>query len=964
MPARVHALLVVRPDGRAPAAHRLERTLQALAEQTRPVDALTIVVCGGEGDVLRVASASGAEGVITTARTTGFAEAVQMGTPRIDGDAVWLLAQDTVPEPETLERLAGALELAPSVAVAAPKLVRWDDRDEIVSLGVSMTRLGATAALADGEYDQGQHDTMTDVLGSDIRGVLVRSGAWRELSGVDSALAGADEGLDLGVRARLAGGRVSVVPAARVGVYGDGVAGLPEPRDGTRIRRIAYATRVAQLHRRLVYAPALAVPFLWLATLPIAVWRTVLQLIAKTPGRILPEWGAAVVSMVRLGAVARGRANIRAHRSVSWSQLAPLRVSRAQQRTALRPDADAVDSAAGPVRGELRFFSGGGAWVVLGALVTSVAVFPALLAWPVLGGGALQPLRATFAQLWADAAYGQPATGLGGAVPADPFAAVVAVIGSVWPGDPSRALVILWVLALPLAVLGGWFAATRLTDRSVVRITGAVVWALAPTFLVALTDGRPTGVIVHLLLPWLFYAGSVAHRSWGSAGAASLVLVGVLASAPSLAPALVVVWIVALVLVFTVRRGAGAARIAWLVIPTAVFAAPTVWHQLRAQNLWGLLADPGVTWGGPQVVADAAGRAALAAGFPTADPGGWSAFLSPTGAAPVWWVPLLVAPVAVLALLALLTPRWLVALLMLGVTLLGLGTAFAVVGIAVATDAGARVPLWPGAALSLAWLGALGGALVALDSDFLGRRARGVVRGEGGLRMARGIACTVVLIALGVLSVPALSAHLRGAALISDGPASTLPAYVAAEGRGHPATGTMVLTPLAAGGVAATVVWGESETLGGQSTILATQRSASAADKAIATLAADLITPTSSDVVPRLESRGIGFVMLSPVDEGDDAARALRLTAATALDQRDGLDAVGDTSKGTLWRVTDAVTPRPSDDDAAVGAARGIAIAEIVVVGAALLLAVPTATSRRRARRTPRVVGRRGEEVT
>jgi hypothetical protein len=34
-----------------------------------------------------------------------------------------------------------------------------------------------------------------------------------------------------------------------------------------------------------------------------------------------------------------------------------------------------------------------------------------------------------------------------------------------------------------------------------------------------------------------------------------------------------------------------------------------------------------------------------------------------------------------------------------------------------------------------------------------------------------------------------------------------------------------------------------------------------------------------------------------------------------------------------------------------------------VVVGAALLLAVPTASSRRRARREPRVVGRRGEEV-
>ena len=31
-----------------------------------------------------------------------------------------------------------------------------------------------------------------------------------------------------------------------------------------------------------------------------------------------------------------------------------------------------------------------------------------------------------------------------------------------------------------------------------------VVWAAAPTFLTGLVDGRPTGVLVHLLLPWIF----------------------------------------------------------------------------------------------------------------------------------------------------------------------------------------------------------------------------------------------------------------------------------------------------------------------------------------------------------------------------------------------------------------------------------------------------------------------------
>ena len=116
MPARVHAILVVRPEGRTPTALHLKRTLDALRAQTRPVDALTIVLCGHDAALTEIAAGSGAEGVITAAHGTGFAAATALATPRLSGDAVWLLAQDTAPEPDALTRLAGALELAPSLA--------------------------------------------------------------------------------------------------------------------------------------------------------------------------------------------------------------------------------------------------------------------------------------------------------------------------------------------------------------------------------------------------------------------------------------------------------------------------------------------------------------------------------------------------------------------------------------------------------------------------------------------------------------------------------------------------------------------------------------------------------------------------------------------------------------------------------------------------------------------------------
>ncbi|MFC0195952.1 glycosyltransferase family 2 protein, partial [Microbacterium arthrosphaerae] len=213
---RVHAVLVVRPDGRTPAAFHLRRTIAALGEQVRPVDALTIVVCGGDDHLFEVAGTAAAAEIVTAPASTGFAAATALASSELEGGALWLLAQDTAPEPDALARLAGELERSPSAAFVAPKLVRWDDRSEIVSLGVGMTRFGRTVGLADGELDQGQHDAREDVLGSDVRGILVRTDAWRRLGGLDRGLAGADEGLDLGVRARLAGGRVSLVPGALV----------------------------------------------------------------------------------------------------------------------------------------------------------------------------------------------------------------------------------------------------------------------------------------------------------------------------------------------------------------------------------------------------------------------------------------------------------------------------------------------------------------------------------------------------------------------------------------------------------------------------------------------------------------------------------------------------------------------------------------------------------------------------
>lgn len=934
MPARVHAIIVARTGSSSRA--QLLHTLEAVRSQTAPAEAVTLVICGDASSVRDSETvASTVEGIIAARATTSFAEAVELARPRVsEGSAIWLLAQDTAPHPRALERLRATLERSPSAAIIAPKLVATDNDREIVSLGVSMTAVGRSVELAAGELDQGQHDRTDDALGSDVRGILIR-GEVRDALRLDPALAGADEGLDLGVRARLGGGRVVLAPSARISASPGGPAALPTGRS-----RRAYVTRLAQLHRRLAYAPAVAVPLHWLSLLPLALWRSITHLIGKRPEAVLPEWGAALAAMFRVGAVARSRARIRAFRTSTWASIAPLRVTSADLRRRLD---DGHGSEGGAVS-ELRFFSGGGAWAVLAALVVSIASFTSLLAWPALGGGGLLPLRQTVAALWGDAAWGMRGVALDLVGPADPFAAVVAVLGSLWPAGPSFAIVLLWILALPLAVLGGWFAATRVTDREGLRIFAGVAWALAPTFLTALVDARPAAVLVHLLLPWLFHSAVVAHRSWGAAGSASLLLAAVIACAPSLAPALALLWIIALGIVLGTAQFRGAGRLLWLPIPTIALFAPLVFWQLAHGTPLALLGDPGLIWAGPQAVADAAGRLALATGFPTTDLAGWATFVPEPVAA---WAPLLCAPVAVLALGAAVAPRWRAGITLIVVALAGLATAFLAVGVTVSFAQGTPVAIWPGAGLSLAWVGVVGAALVTLDTALTMPR----------LRVFAAVAAALTL---AVCAVPALTATHLGRSVLTNGPESTLPAYVAAQAAGDKPIAALVLTPQNDGGLAAEVAWGASETLGSQSTMISTAGEPQGAD--ISSLSVDLLSARDFDAPGELAANGISYVLVAQVTGEGDKARALRTAAVASIDERAGLVHAGTTDRGVLWRLEAEVAAPPSLSATQQGTARLVVTVQLMAVLAALLLSIPTRASRRAARAQSRIVGRAPEE--
>jgi len=581
---------------------------------------------------------------------------------------------------------------------------------------------------------------------------------------------------------------------------------------------------------------------------------------------------------------------------------------------------------------------------VLASLVVSVAVFFPLLAWPTVGGGELLPMRSTPAELWRDAGWGLRALGLGVVGTDDPFAAVLAVLGTLWPGAPSFAVVLLWLGALPLAVLGGWFAATRVTDRAGLRVLGGVLWALAPTFLAALTEGRPAAVLAHLLLPWLFHTATVAHRSWGAAGAASLIAAAVLACAPSLTPALALLWALTVIIMLVMRRVRGAVRVFWLLIPAAVLFAPLVYWQLRHGDPWALLADPGAVAALAQATADIDGRLLLAQGFPTPDRGGWEWML---GGAFAPFAGALLIPLALLALLSAVSPRWRAGCTLLFVCVTGALTAILGVGVAVSFLHGEPVALWPGTGLSLAWLGLVGAALVTLDT---------VVA----LPALRAGAASIAALGVLLCAVAALLSVNIGEAQIRNGSTTTLPALVAARAADGVESGTLVLTPLDDGSLATRVVWGPSDTLSAQTTVLSTATRVQGDD--IAPDAVDLLSARDFDAAAALADRGIGFVLLSSQRGQSDRARSMGDAAITAIDQRAGFVKAGQTPNGMLWQLDQPAAARAPISEPQQTVSRLIAAAQFVIVLAALLLAIPTRTSRREARARSRVVGRSPDE--
>ncbi|QDZ16454.1 glycosyltransferase [Humibacter ginsenosidimutans] len=930
MPSTVTAILVAHRD-----PDHLRRSLDALAAQTRPADSVVVIGVDSDDATTAQASASAPDQLLASAERMPFGTALGVASrvvPPTESDDAWLwfLGQDTAPEPEALQSLMDTVAVSPSVAVAGPKLVDWDEASVIREQGISMTRFGATIVPVQDEFDQAQHDGTSDMLAVPAAGMLLRQKVWEQLGGFDQGLPVFDDGLDLCVRVRLAGHRVVMVPSARVASAADGTS-VPVRSPKGRVRRRQHRQRrSAQLRRRMVYAPAFALVFHWLSLVPLAVVRSLGLLLAKQPGAIGGEFAAAFQTAFGGNRLGHARSTLARHRTVKWAAIAPLRIPLSQVRRMRAQRREASLVRLHGERRELNFFSGGGVWVVLATALMSIALFAPFLGSSQLGGGGLLPLNG-IGTLWSELGYGWRELGIGFVGAADPFTAVLAVLGSLTFWQPSFALVLLWFAALPLAALGAWFLSTRLTHRAVLRATFALIWALGPMLFDALQQGRPAAVLVHVLLPWLFFAGTAAKRSWAAAATTGILAAAVLACSPLLAAALVVIWAIGLAL-----SGRGVVRMLLVPIPTIALFAPVVWQQIARGTPLAVFADPGL----PQV-GGARHPLQVALGFADGGLGGWRELAETFGLnqlVPTIVVPILLAPIAVLALLALFLRGTIRATLCLVGALLGFATAVFALNVSLSVQGSEPVALFVGPALSLYWLGLVAAATMALVA--LGRFAIGPAT----------VAVAFVAVAVAPL---AIAVPLQNSA-VSTGATAALPAYATAQAQTKPRTATLRLSPQSDGSVAAQLVHGTGVKLDEQSTLSATSRTLTRQERELATLAGNLTSASGLDASTLLRHFGVSFVLLqTSAGEGLSQASAAQARAEAALDGNPLLTQVAATDDAVLWSVPAQKTTVPVPPDAGGWLRVAVFVLLGLVFGLTLLLALPTGRTERGTLRRP-----------
>jgi len=811
-PQHVVTAVIVAHDG----ATWLPHVLDALLEQTRPVQRVVAVDTGSRDRSGAVLAAQLGQGVVFgMERTTGYGAAVARALQHRSANTrvqvrpgaaaeeqvewVWLLHDDCEPAPDALEQLLRGAAETPKAAVLGPKVMDWSDRDVLLEAGLTIDTVGRrVTGIEPREVDQGQHDGDRDTLAVSSAGMLVRRDVWDQLRGFDPGLALFREDMDFCWRVHAAGYRVRVITDAVV-YHAQAI---------TRRRRAVSVGRRAQLLDRrnalLTLAGNLPLrPMLgsMAGNVTVSILRALFFLVAKRVTAALDET-AAVASVLghplrlrrvrqmrargRKAAYGRLRADIPPGRSVrKIAEFVASMSSSAQQDTLgshhATDDPDGDDFLLTDTGLAQRILTSPGVLLFVALLVVTGVAERSVLGAGTLGGGALLPATQGAAGLWHPYLQGFHPTGIGSPSVTPPYLAIVAALATVLLGKAWLAVDVLLLGSVPIAGMAAFRAARQVTTSVPIRVWAAATYALIPVASGAIAAGRLGTAAAFAAIPMI---GLLTGRMFSlpprlarrAAWATGLTIAFGTAFVPLL-------WPIALLAAVAAALGLRSGRPDLLRNLGVVVAVPLV---LLVPWTFQLFAHPATLLLEAGVQQPGLARPGLpASSLLLLSPGG-------PGLPPAW----VMAGLALAALVPLLASRRRT-LIMAGwtVALIGLLVAAAASRISVRPPAGgAPVTAWPGVALAVAAAGLLLAAAAGADSlRTLVPGDRGVVRR---IASVRGLGITVLVLV--ACSAPAAAAGfwlLKGVTgpVRADG-GQVVPALVAASASGGAQDRTLVLS--------------------------------------------------------------------------------------------------------------------------------------------------------------------------
>ncbi len=949
MTTTVTALLVSH-DG----ARWLPAVLEGLQAQTRAPERVLAVDTGSRDDgpaLLR--AALGGDAVLGLPARTSYGEAVRAGLAEAAGPGdewVWLLHDDSNPAPDALERLLAAAADQPSADVLGCKLREWPSLRRLLEVGVTIGGTGRReTGLERGEYDQGQHDQVRDVLAVNTAGMLVRRFVLDEL-GLDPGLPVLGADLDLGWRAARAGYRTMVVPDAVVFHVEAAHRGVRTTElTGRRTRR---AERRAALYTLLANCSPLVLPVQLVRLLLGSLLRALGLLLLRAPHDALDELAALGAVYLRPGRMVSARARRRRTARRGSREVRPLlapvwmpyrhgldlvgdvalAVAATAGEAGGRRRASGMATETGPVPDEAenlpqdtglvaRLAGSPAAWLFLVLVLLSAWAARGVVGAGSLSGGALLPAPDGAREWWQLYLRSWHDVGVGSGASTAPYVLPMALVSTVLLGKAWLLVDLLVLGAVPLAAWGAYRFLRLVTASPTTGVWGAAAYGLLPVLSGAVQQGRLGTVVAALVLPWLAHAavflapGLPQDRRRRAAWRSALWLALLTAFVP-------LAWVLAAVL-------AVVAIVVGLVADRARWASPPAWGPVLLPLVVSavlLLPWSVLTWG-REGLASLVFEAGLPAPLLTSTVGPWEVVLGRPGSAgaPAW----LSVGIAVVALVALLRAdtrpavlrAWTVLVAALGVAALAAAGTFTPVGSPL------RQPAWLGLPLLVVQAAGICAAALAAAG------VRDQLAGRSfGWRQPLGVAAVVLglvtpLLGLGWWGVAGTSGPL------DNRPPTDVPAYMTDAAAQDRLAGTLEIRGDQRPGFGYVLLRGPGIRLG-QDSVLPTLDAQRSLTRLVSALAS---SPQPRDV-DRLAAHGVSFVYLPrPADS--------RLVGN--LDSVSGLGSGSATTPGArAWQVqqrpSGTALPKPEPS-----LRPWLLLVQGLTAAVALVLAAPTRAARR-----------------